>query len=120
MINFRKFVEDTSAGAFTTDKLDASSFDGRTHPQVTLDFPTVSKRGEVIRVKVQGANYCIHVNGGITILIPRKIYHAKYNRLPRAKTSNHAGDIVNAVFYKYKERNKEHYKLKSFELDSIR
>jgi hypothetical protein len=119
-LDFRTFIEDTSSGAFTTDKVDSSSYDGRLHPQVTLDFPTVTKSGQVLRVKVKGANYCIQIEGGTTVLIPRKKYHIKYNRLPRAKTVTHSGDRVTAVFYKYKDRNKENHDLKSFHLDQVR
>lgn len=120
-LNFREFIENTSAGAFTSDRLDAAApYTGRLHPQITLDFPTVTRRGEVICVKVKGANYCIQVNGGVTILIPRKIYHLKYNRLPRSRTVKHPGDMVTAVFYKYKEADKENYQLKGFEIDNLR
>ncbi len=125
LTNFREFVEDTSSGAFTTDKLDASSFDGRTHPQVTLDFPTVTKHGEVIGVYDKGVNHEIQINGGITVIIPRTIYRKKYNRLPRARRKDKdgntvPGDIVTAVFYKYKEKDKLNYSLKGFSLDRVR
>lgn len=118
--NFRNFVEHLSPGAFTTDKADMPTFDGKTYPQVTLEFPTVTKRGEVLNVKVKGANYCILINGGVTVLIPRKTYHKKYNRLPRAKTVNHSGDMVSAVFYRHKQNNQKNYSLKDFSLDSLR
>jgi hypothetical protein len=125
MINFREFVENTTSGAFNSDKVSDTSFDGRTHPQVSLDFPTETKHGEVIEVKVKGANYRIHINGGITIDIPRKLYHKKHNRLPRQrrvdKSGNSvSGDIVTAVFYKYKSNHEKDHRLKSFQIDQVR
>ena len=121
LVSFRNFVENIMSGSFTSDSGSTlSSFDGRVHPQITLEFPTITKRGEVIRVEVQGANYRIQVSGGITILIPRKIYHVKYNRLPRAKTRNHPGDMITAVFYMYRDRNEKNYKLQGFQIDHTR
>jgi hypothetical protein len=118
MTNFRAFIE--SAGAYTSDRVDTTSFDGKTHPQVSLEFPTVEKQGEVIGVKVQGASYRIQINGGITVDIPRKIYHKKYNRLPRHRTKDHPGDTVTAVFYKYKSNDEKDYRLKSFDIHHVR
>lgn len=120
MENFREFIENTSPGAFTSDRIDLTSYDGRTHPQVSLDFPTVIKQGEVINVIVKGANYCIQINGGITVSIPRELYHKKYNRLPKKKTKDHSGDIVTAVFYKYKANHDKDYRLKSFHINQVR
>lgn len=120
MVNFRSFVEETNSGAFTSDQPGTPSYDGKLHQQVNLEFPTVTKHGEVIYIKVQGANYCIYVNGGITVLIPRKIYHKRYDRLPRAKSPNKPGDMVTAVFYKHKDGSKKDYTLKSFHIDSVR
>lgn len=119
MENFREFVEFTSPGAFTSDKIDITSFDGKTHPQVSLEFPTVTKHGEVLNVLVKGATYSIQINGGITVSIPRNLYHKKYNRLPKKKTKDHPGDTVTAVFYKYKSNNEKDYRLKSFHIQQI-
>jgi hypothetical protein len=125
LFNFREFVESyTSPGAYVSDSgHEISSFDGRTHPQITLEFPTETVRGEVIRVTVKGANYSIQVNGGSTILIPRVRYRKKYNRLPRPRTKGKdgnsiPGDMITAVFFKYKPREQENYSLKDFKLDS--
>ena len=118
MINFREFVE--SSGAFVSDQQTTSSYDGRLHPQISLEFPTEEKHGEVIGVRVQGANYCFHINGGTTVCIPRKIYHKKYNRLPRHKTKDRPGDMVTAVFYKYKPDHEKDHRLKSFQIHHVR
>lgn len=118
--NFRTFIieeEETIPGSFSSNQF---SIGDKSYPEITMEFPTVTKHGEVIRVKIQGANYCIYVNGGVTILIPRKIYHQKYNRLPRAKTKTHSGDMVTAVFYKHKGIEEKNYKLRSFHLDNLR
>lgn len=120
MDNFREFVENTSPGAFTSDRVDSTSFDGKTHPQVSLEFPTVTKQGEVLNVVAKGAAYRIQINGGITVSIPRELYHKKYNRLPKRKTKDHPGDTVTAVFYKYKSDRDKDYRLKSFHIHQIR
>jgi hypothetical protein len=118
--NFRSFMEETTPGAFTSDQASTTSYDGKTHPEVSLEFPTETKHGEVISVRAHGADYRIYVNGGITIDIPRKIYKGKYHRLPRHRTENHPGDMITAVFYKYKDPNKKNYGLKSFHIHQVR
>lgn len=120
MYNFREFVENTSPGAFSSDKVSSTSYDGRQHPEISLEFPTVTKQGEVINVFVKGADYRIHINGGITVSIPRHLYHKKYNRLPKKKTKDHSGDMVTAIFYKNKSNYEKDYRLKSFHINQIR
>jgi hypothetical protein len=112
-------MEQDTPGAYTSDSgQEISAFDGRKHPQITLEFPIVTKRGETLRVTVQGANYRIQISGGVTVLIPREVYRKKFDRLPKEKTSASMGDMVTAVFYKYKDGKELNYKLKSFHLDT--
>jgi hypothetical protein len=122
-MDFRSFLLED--GAYRSDQLTASDFSGRVHPQVTLDFPTETKQGEVFRVTVKGGNYSILIHPGITVLISRKLYHKRYDRLPQARQRDQngnwiPGDMVTAVFYKYKDRHDKNYKLKSFNISQVR
>jgi hypothetical protein len=120
LTNFRDFVEQTTSGAYSSNsEISTPTLGGKSHPQITLDFPTETKRGEIFRVTVQGANYNIQIAGGITVLIPRKIYHKRYDRLPQAKTKDRPGDMATAVFYRFKDGKELNYKLKSFDLDKV-
>jgi hypothetical protein len=121
-LNFRAFLE--SAGAYQSDST-YSDFSGRTHPNVTLDFPTTTKHGEVFKVTVKGANYAILIDGGVTVFIPRNVYHKKYNRLPKVRRKDDAGnwvrgDVVTATFYKFKDKDDQNFKLQSFDLNNLR
>lgn len=121
-LNFRAFLED---GGYRSDTHTVSDFSGRVHPDITLEFPTVTKQGEVFSVSVKGANYAILIDGGVTVFIPRKIYHKKYDRLPKTKRKDAngnwlRGDQATAVFYKYKDGKEQNYKLQSFRLSATR
>lgn len=114
-VNFRKFLEQVSDGAYdTTNTMGAST------PEVTLEFPTKTVRGEVFRITVKGSQYCIQLTGGSTVMIPRKLYHQKYDRLPKVKKKGSPGDMVTAVFYKYKPKHEQNYGLKDFKIDQLR
>lgn len=121
-LNFKAFLED---GGYRSDQTTFSDFSGRVHPNVTLEFPTVTKEGEVFKVTVKGANYAILIAGGVTVIIPRRHYHLKYNRLPKTRRKDNSGnwlkgDIVTAVFYKFKDKDEENYKLQDFKLNQLR
>lgn len=122
-LNFRAFLLED--GAYRSDQFTASDFSGRTHPQVTLEFPTETYHGEVFSVKMKGANYAILINPGVTVMIPRTLYHKKYDRLPQVRRKDEngnwiSGDMVTAVFYKFKERHDKNHKLKSFTINQMR
>lgn len=120
-LNFRAFLED---GGYRSDQSTVSDFSGRVHPQVTLEFPTVTHQGEVFRVATHGSNYAIMIHPGTTVMIPRSVYDKKYDRLPRPRRKNKdgtwvPGDMVTAVFYKFKDRHEKNHRLKSFSMTQI-
>lgn len=82
---------------------------GHSHdlPDQLLEFPTVTKTGQVLSCRVVGKNYCIQLQGEATIYVECSKYHKMFGkRLP------HPGEIITAVFYKFKESNDKNYKLK--------
>jgi hypothetical protein len=110
-LNFRKFVEShTGSPAFVSqpgrsDTLDA----GQDAPDTMLEFPTTSTTAPVISCRVVGKNYCIQLQGEATIYVECNKFHRMFgNRLPQR------GDIVTAVWYKFKEG--KNYTLKTMKL----
>lgn len=104
MINFsfKSFVE-------TFTSVDGrKDFMGHAHelPDQLLEFPTVTKTAPVISCRLVGKNYCIQLQGEATIYVECNKYHKLFgNRLPKP------GEVVTAVFYKFKENDDKNYKL---------
>lgn len=120
-MNFREFLLED--GAYRSDQSTVSDFSGRVHPQVTLEFPTETYHGEVFNVTVKGSNYSILIHPGTTIIIPRDKY--KYDNLPKPRRKDKngnwlPGDMVTAVFYKFKDRHEKNHRLKSFTINQVR
>jgi hypothetical protein len=74
---------------------------GQEAPQMmdnSLEFPTVTTTAPVISCRVVGKNYCIQLEGEATLYIECNKFHQRFGKdLPKR------GDVVTAVWYKFKE-----------------
>ena len=105
--NFKLFLEDA---------LDGHSLGTRQEsPETTLEFPTVSTTAPVLNCRVVGKNYCIQLQGEATIYIECNKYHRMFGKeLPKP------GEIVTAVWYKFKDGKQENYTLKQLRFNQAR
>ena len=108
-LNFKKFLEDfTSYPAFLSQD-GRRDFMGHAHelPDDIMEFPTITKTAPVLSCKITGKNYRIQLQGEATIYVECNKFHRMFGKkLPNP------GDVITAVFYKFKENNDDNYKLK--------
>lgn len=114
-LNFKKFInEDFTSGPSFLSQPGRQDFIGNSQelPDDIMEFPTTTKTAPVLSCKIVGKNYQIQLQGESTIYVECNKFHKLFGkRLPNP------GDIITAVFYKFKENNDKNYKLKKIYLN---
>lgn len=114
MMNFKQFLIEAGGDGpiFTTsDGHREKESNQQELPDTLLDFPTITKTAPVLSCRVVGKNYCIQLQGEATIYIECSKFHQLFGkRLPKP------GEIMTAVWYKFKDNDEKNYKLQSIKL----